>query len=105
MADAMWDACGSIPSSRRFYDHVLRSAKAVVAVGTVAERAIQRGVSPDGIIRGGGFVVSDDPFAPEGPKLDIAALQAESTADPSSAISYGAISLRTGPISESTQAR
>jgi hypothetical protein len=70
------------PQLELLYDHVLCSAEAVVAVGAVAERAIQRGVSPDRIMRSGGFMVPDDLFAPEGPKLDIAVLQAEATADP-----------------------
>jgi hypothetical protein len=64
------------------YDHVLRSAEAVVAVGAVAERAIERGVSPDRVVRGGGFVVPEDLFTPDGPELDIAALRAEARADP-----------------------
>jgi glycosyltransferase involved in cell wall biosynthesis len=63
------------------YDHVLRSADAVVAVGTVAERAIERGVSPDRIVRGGGFMVPADLFTPDGPKLDVASLRAEAAAD------------------------
>ena len=35
-------------TSRLLYDHVLRSAEAVVAGGAVAERAFQRGVDPGG---------------------------------------------------------
>jgi glycosyltransferase involved in cell wall biosynthesis len=70
------------PQLELLYDHVLRSAEAVVAAGAVAERAVQRGVSPDCIVRGGGFVVPEDLFTPEGPKLDIAALRAEAKADP-----------------------
>jgi glycosyltransferase involved in cell wall biosynthesis len=70
------------PQLGMLYDHVLRSAEAVVAVGAVAERAIQRGVSPHRIVRGGGFVVPGDLFAPEGPELDIAALRAEARVDP-----------------------
>ena len=34
------------PQLEALYDHVLRSAEAVVAAGAVAERAVQRGVSP-----------------------------------------------------------
>jgi glycosyltransferase involved in cell wall biosynthesis len=64
------------------YDHVLRSAEGVVAVGAVAKRAIERGVYPDRIVRGGGFEVPADLFTPEGPKLDIAALRVEAAADP-----------------------
>jgi glycosyltransferase involved in cell wall biosynthesis len=70
------------PQLALLYDHVLRSAEAVVAVGAVAERAIQRGVSPDRVVREGRFVVPEDLFAPDGPKLDIVALRAEATADP-----------------------
>jgi glycosyltransferase involved in cell wall biosynthesis len=70
------------PQLEPLYDPVLRSAEAVVAAGAVAERAVQHGVSPDRIVRGGGFVVPEDLFRPEGPKLDIAALRAEAKADP-----------------------
>jgi glycosyltransferase involved in cell wall biosynthesis len=70
------------PQLEPLYDHVLRSAAAVVAAGAVAERAVQRGVSPDRIVRGGGFVVPEDLFTPEGPRLDTAALRAEAKADP-----------------------
>src|SRR5437763_6460131 len=45
------------PQLEPLYDHVLRSAEAVVASGAVAERAVQRGVSPERIVRGGDFVV------------------------------------------------
>jgi hypothetical protein len=51
-------------------------------MGAVAERAVQRGVSPDRIVRGGDFVVPERLFTPEGPTLDIAALRAEAKADP-----------------------
>jgi glycosyltransferase involved in cell wall biosynthesis len=70
------------PQLELLYDHVLRSAEAVVAMGVVAERAVQRGVSPDRIVRGGDFVVPENLFTPEGPTLDIAALRAEAKADP-----------------------
>jgi glycosyltransferase involved in cell wall biosynthesis len=70
------------PQLELLYDHVLRSAEAVVAVGAVATRAIERGVSPDRIVRGGSFAVPEDLFTPDGPKLDIAALRAEAKADP-----------------------
>jgi glycosyltransferase involved in cell wall biosynthesis len=70
------------PQLELLYDHVLRSAEAVVAAGAVTERAVQRGVSPDRIVRGGDFVVPEHLFTPEGPKLDIAALRAEAKADP-----------------------
>jgi glycosyltransferase involved in cell wall biosynthesis len=70
------------PQFDLLYDHVLRSAEAVVAAGAVAERAAERGVSPDRIVRGGGFTVPEDLFTPQGPRLDIAALRAEAKADP-----------------------
>jgi glycosyltransferase involved in cell wall biosynthesis len=70
------------PQLELLYDHVLRSAEAVVAAGAVAERAVQRGVSPDRIVRGGDFMVPEHLFAPDGPNLDIAALRAEAKADP-----------------------
>ena len=99
----MRGAFGSHPQLELLYDHVLRSAEVVVAAGAVAERAVQRGVSPDRIVRGGGFVVPEDLFAPEGPKLDVAALRAAAQRlIPSSAISHGAILHATGPISEFT---
>ena len=70
------------PQLAPLYDHVLRSAEAVVAVGAVAERAIERGVSPERVVPGGGFVVPEDLFTPDGPELDIAALRAGARADP-----------------------
>ncbi len=75
------------------YDHVLRSAEAVVAVGAVAERAIQCGVPPDRIVRGGGFVVPAGLFALDRPELKIAALWAEAKADPEFSDLVWAISL------------
>src|ERR1700740_412079 len=70
------------PPLELLYGHVLCSAEAVAAAGAVAERAVQRGVSPDRIVRGGSFEVPEDLFTPEGPKLDIAALRAEAKGDP-----------------------
>jgi glycosyltransferase involved in cell wall biosynthesis len=70
------------PQLEPLYDHVLRSAEIVIAAGKVAERAVARGVDADRIAFGGGFVVSDDLFAPEAPPLDLAALRAELEADP-----------------------
>jgi glycosyltransferase involved in cell wall biosynthesis len=70
------------PQLEPVYDHVLRTAEAVVAVGAVAERAIERGASPDRVVWGGRFVVPEDLFTPDGPELDIAALRAEARADP-----------------------
>src|SRR5262249_44305728 len=63
------------------YDHVLRSAAIVIAAGSVAERAIARGVAAERIAFGGGFVVPEHLFAPGGPVLDIAALRQEAEAD------------------------
>ncbi|HKA70247.1 MAG TPA: glycosyltransferase [Xanthobacteraceae bacterium] len=63
------------------YDHVLRSAEIVIATGSVAERAIQRGVASERIAFGGGFVVPEHLFAPAGPVLDIAALRHEIEAE------------------------
>lgn len=65
------------PQFEALYDHVLRSAEVVVAVGTVAERAIKHGVAPDRIAAGGAFVVPENLFAPEGPALDLPALRSE----------------------------
>jgi len=70
------------PQLEPLYDHVLRSAEAVIALGVVAKRAIERGVLSDRIMRGGGIVVPEDLFTPEGPKLDIATARAEAQADP-----------------------
>jgi glycosyltransferase involved in cell wall biosynthesis len=70
------------PQLEMLYDHVLRSAEMVIAAGTVAERAARRGVDPSRIVFGGGFVVPDDVFAPDGPALDLAALRAEVQSDP-----------------------
>ena len=70
------------PQFEPLYDHVLRSAEIVVAAGVVAERAARAGVDPNRIVFGGGVVVPDDVFAPEGPTLDLAALRAEVAADP-----------------------
>ncbi len=69
------------PQLELLYDHILRCAEAVIAVGTVAERAVQRGVSPDRIVHVGGFAVPEGLFTPEGPTLDIQALRAELQAD------------------------
>ena len=70
------------PQLELIYDHVLRSAEVVIALGAVAKRAIERGVLSDRIVRGGGIVVPEDLFTPEGPKLDIATVRAEAQADP-----------------------
>ncbi len=65
------------PQFEALYDHVLRSAEAVVVTGTVAERAIQRGVEAHRVVAGGSYVLPEDLFTPEGPRLDLAALARE----------------------------
>jgi glycosyltransferase involved in cell wall biosynthesis len=69
------------PQFELLYDHVLRSAEAVIAVGTVAERAIEHGVAPDRIATGDAFVVPEHLFTSEGPALDLAPLQSEIAQD------------------------
>jgi glycosyltransferase involved in cell wall biosynthesis len=59
------------------YDHVLRSAAVVVAGGSVAQRAIGRGVEPNRIALGGGYSLPDDLFVPEGPRIDLVRLRSE----------------------------
>ncbi len=70
------------PQLEALYDHVLRSAAVVIAVGPVAERAIERGVDADRIVAGGGFAVPEDLFTSDGPQLDLAALRDELDAEP-----------------------
>jgi glycosyltransferase involved in cell wall biosynthesis len=70
------------PQFEPLYDHVLRSADIVIAVGTVAERAIRRGVDPGRIASAGGFAVPEELFTPKGPKLDLARMRKEVAADP-----------------------
>jgi glycosyltransferase involved in cell wall biosynthesis len=71
------------PQFEALYDHVLRTAEVVIAAGAVAERAMQRGVDSDRIAFGGGFVVPENLFTPEGSVLDLAALRREvEIADP-----------------------
>jgi glycosyltransferase involved in cell wall biosynthesis len=70
------------PQLEPLYDHVLRSATRVIAIGAVAERAAQRGVEPNRIVAGGGFAVPEHVFTPRGRALDLAALQAEIARDP-----------------------
>jgi glycosyltransferase involved in cell wall biosynthesis len=65
------------PQFEALYDYVLRTAEVVIAAGVVAERAMQRGVDSDRIAFGGGFVVPENLFTPEGPVLDLAALRRE----------------------------
>jgi glycosyltransferase involved in cell wall biosynthesis len=70
------------PQFEALYDHVLRSAEVVITRGVAAERAIERRVARDRIAVGGHFVVPEDLFAPEGPKLDLQALRNEVAQDP-----------------------
>jgi len=70
------------PQLEALYDHVLRSADTVIAARTVAERAIKHGVDPARIVPGGDFVVPDDVFAPEGPRLDLESLRRDAEGDP-----------------------
>jgi glycosyltransferase involved in cell wall biosynthesis len=69
------------PQLEALYDHVLRSAEVVIAAGSVAERAVERGVAPARIAHGGRFRVPDDLFTPHGPALDLVALRTEAQAD------------------------
>ena len=69
------------PQFERLYDHILRSAAVVVAGGTVAERAVARGVDPARVAFGGGYTVPEELFAPEGPRIDLDALRREIEAD------------------------
>jgi glycosyltransferase involved in cell wall biosynthesis len=64
------------PQLELLYDHVLRAADFVVAVGRVADRAAQRGVRPERIAAGGAYSIAED-FSPEGPVLDLDALRVE----------------------------
>jgi glycosyltransferase involved in cell wall biosynthesis len=70
------------PQLELLYDHVLRSAELVIATGPVAKRALERQIDADRIVFGGGIVVPDDVFTPEGPALDLAKLRSEVAADP-----------------------
>jgi glycosyltransferase involved in cell wall biosynthesis len=70
------------PQFEALYDHVLRSAEALVVGGAVADRAAQRGVDPNRIVFGDGFVVPEDLFTPGGPSLDLTKLQAEVRSSP-----------------------
>jgi glycosyltransferase involved in cell wall biosynthesis len=65
------------PQLEALYDHVLRSAQAVVVRGEVADRAIERGVDARRIASDGGFVVPEELFNPEGSALDLGAIRSE----------------------------
>jgi len=70
------------PQLEALYDHVLKSAETVIAVGTVAERAIERGVAADRITPGGYFAIPEQLFTPLGPRLDLNALRNAVAHDP-----------------------
>jgi glycosyltransferase involved in cell wall biosynthesis len=70
------------PQLETLYDHVLRSADQVIAIGAVAQRAAERGVDADRIVPGGGFAVPEHLFRPRGRVLDIDALRGEVAATP-----------------------
>jgi glycosyltransferase involved in cell wall biosynthesis len=72
------------PQFAPLYDHVLRSADAVLASGDAKRRAIARGVGPSRMFFGGNFTVPEDVFTPLGPVLDLAALRRAAEADPDS---------------------
>ena len=63
------------PQLEMLYDHVLKSAEAVVAVGTVAERSVERGVAAERIAPGGHFAIPESLFTADGPQLDLQALR------------------------------
>jgi glycosyltransferase involved in cell wall biosynthesis len=65
------------PQLESLYNHVLRSAERVVAVGQVAERAVERGIAPERIAAGGGYALPQDTFKPSGATLDLQALRSE----------------------------
>ncbi len=69
------------PQLEPLYDHVLRSAALVIAAGTVAERAMARGVAPDRVAGAGAFMVPEDLFTPHGAALDLAGLRREMEPD------------------------
>jgi glycosyltransferase involved in cell wall biosynthesis len=70
------------PQFEALYDHVLRSAEVVIAGGPVAERAVERGVKPARIAFGGGYVLPENLFTPEGPALGLELLRSEIESDP-----------------------
>jgi glycosyltransferase involved in cell wall biosynthesis len=70
------------PQLALLYDHVLRSARAVIASGVVAERAIARGVNPAKIAPAEAFPVPEEIFTPLGPTMDFTALRSEVAHDP-----------------------
>jgi glycosyltransferase involved in cell wall biosynthesis len=69
------------PQLEGLYDHVLKSAAFVIAVGPAAERSAARGVAPARIVPGGAYALPDDEFAPNGSALDLNTLRAEVALD------------------------
>ncbi len=65
------------PQFEALYDHVLRSAEAIVVTGAVAERAIGRGVDAHRVVAGGSYALPEALFTPDGPRLDLFALARE----------------------------
>jgi glycosyltransferase involved in cell wall biosynthesis len=65
------------PQLEAAYDCVLRSAATVITGGNVAGRARGRGVDPSRIVEGERFVLPQELFCPQGPKLDFVALRSE----------------------------
>jgi glycosyltransferase involved in cell wall biosynthesis len=65
------------PQLDTLYDHVLRSAERVIAVGAVRQRAIERGVNPSRIAFGGGYTLPETFFTPNGPVMNIKSLISE----------------------------
>jgi glycosyltransferase involved in cell wall biosynthesis len=70
------------PQLEMLYDHVLKSAEAVVAVGKVAERAVERSVAAERIAPGGHFAIPESLFTPDGPRLDLNALRSDVASAP-----------------------
>jgi glycosyltransferase involved in cell wall biosynthesis len=70
------------PQLEPLYDHVLRSAARVIAVGTVADRAAQRGVEPQRILAGETYALPEDIFTSEGPIIDIGSVRKEVEQNP-----------------------
>jgi glycosyltransferase involved in cell wall biosynthesis len=70
------------PQLELLYDHVLRSAQAVIASGVVAQRAVARGVTPGRIAPAEAFPVPEELFTPLGPAMDFASLRFEAAQAP-----------------------
>jgi glycosyltransferase involved in cell wall biosynthesis len=76
------------PQLDLLYDHVLRSAQAVIASGVVAERALARGIDPGKIAPAEAFPVPEEIFMPLGSVMKFAALRSEVTESPELRDSY-----------------